>query len=269
MKFSFNSFVPKLTLAAALVGTLAGCDDPEYATPQAITTASTAQARYQVVNAAPGGNNAQLLSIDNVAPATAFAPIPYLGTATYSSLSAGQRLLLFSVTGNLNNQQLAVRPTFNTGSSSTIFLTDSPTRPASGTDPGGVRSVVLADNLSAPAAATDAKIRFVNLATTGTYGIYNTTATPAASLFSAVPFRASRAITNTTTTTPAVTTNFANFTDITAGTYTLEVRSNATTTLPGTQLTTTFAPGKIYTLYVRGTASNATTPLGISVVTHN
>ena len=274
MKFSFNSFVPKLTLAAALVGTLAGCDDPEYATPQAITTASTAQARYQVVNAAPGGNNAQLLSIDNVAPATAFAPIPYLGTATYSSLSAGQRLLLFSVTGNLNNQQVAVRPTFNTGSSSTIFLTDSPTRPASGTDPGGVRSVVLTDNLSAPAVATNAKIRFVNLATTGTYGIYNATTAPATSLFSAVPFRASRAITNTTTTTPAVTTNFANFTEVAAGAYTLDVRASATapatpTPIAGTQLQTTFAPGKIYTLYVRGTAGNATNPLGISVVTHN
>jgi hypothetical protein len=194
-----------------------------------------------------------------------------LSTATYTDLPAGQRLLLFSPANNLNNQQVALRSLFNTNSNTTIFLTDPPTRAASGTDPGGVRTVVLADNLAAPAAGR-ARVRFVNLASTATggntsYGIFNFTSQ--ASLFSAVPFRAYRAITNTSNATPPVTTNFANFTEVNAGTYTLDVRSAATTPLAGTRQDILLAAGKIYTLYVRGVANSTTTPLGISVVTHN
>jgi len=127
--------------------------------------------------------------------------------------------------------------------------------------------LTLTDNLAAPAVATNAKVRFVNLATSGTYGIFSTAT--ASSLFSAVPFRASRASTNTSTATPPVTTNFANFTEVPAGPYALDVRSAATAPLAGTALGVTFVAGKIYTLYVRGVAGSTTTPLGISVVTHN
>ena len=274
MKFSFVSLVTKLTLATSVAGALVGCDDPTYPAPSPIETASTAQASYQIVNASPGGNDAQLLSIDNSAPTSAFASIPYLGIATYASLPAGPRLLLFSVTGNLNSQQVAVRPIFNTNTNTTVFLTDSPTRAASGTDPGGVRTVVLADNLAAPTVATRAKIRFVNLSSSGTYGIFNATTVPTAtSLFSAVPTRRFRDIIFTTpavapSTTPTVT-NFANFTEVPAGPYTLDVRSTATTPLAGTQRVITLIAGKIYTLYTRGVAGNANTPLDISVVTHN
>ena len=274
MKFSFVSLVTKLTLATSVAGALVGCDEPTYPAPSPIETASAAQALYQIVNAAPGGNDAQLLSIDNVAPTSAFAPIPYLETATYANLPAGQRLLLFSVTGNLNSQRVAVRPTFSTNSNTTVFLTDSPTRAAAGTDPGGVRTVVLADNLTAPTVATRAKVRFVNLSSSGTYGIFNTTTVPAGvSLFSAIPTRRFRDITFTTPAVPpsttATITNFANFTEVPEGLYTLDARSAATTALTGTRLPVTLAAGKIYTLYVRGIAGNTTTPLGISVVTHN
>lgn len=268
MKFSFVSLVTKLALATSVAGLLAGCDEPTYPAPSPIATASTAQARYQIVNAAPGASAAQLLSIDNVASSLAAIPA-FLGTVPYATLPAGPRLLLFSVAGNLNSQQVVLRNAFNTNSNTTIFLTDAPTRPASGSDLGGVRTTVLTDNLAPPAVATNAKVRFVNLAPSGTYGIFNTTTVAAGtSLFSAVQFRRYRDVTFTPTGT-TTTTNFANFTDVPAGPYTLDVRSVATTPLANTRQTITLAEGKIYTLYVRGIANNASTPLGISVVTHN
>jgi hypothetical protein len=282
MKFSFISFVPKLTLAAMIASTLVGCDDPEYATPTPVTTSSVGQARVLVVNAAPGSQGVTT-QLDNV---DFGAALPYLTAGTYTNVGAGQRLFLFTdptntpsnATAGATPRIVASRTAFLGGSSYTTFITDPPTRafatPVTGTsDQGGIRTVTLLDNLAAPTVATNAKIRFVNLAPTATggntnYGIYN--ALTQAPLFSAVPIRSYRALTNTSTATPPVTTNFANFTEVPAGAYTLDVRSVATTPVAGTpQLTTTFAAGKIYTLYVRGIAGNATTPLGISVVTHN
>ena len=284
MKFSFNSFVPKLTLAAALVGTLAGCDDPEYATPTPVTTSAVGQARVLVVNAAPGTAGASV-SIDNVASGTA---LPYLGVSSVTSVAAGQRLFLYNDANNIpatpaaattagvapltTPRTFAARSSFSGGLNYTTFITDAPTRayvyPVTATsDQGGIRTLTLTDDLSAPAVATNAKIRFVNLASTGTYGIYNSITQ--ASLFSAVPLRGYRLSTNTSTATPPVTTNFAAFTEVPAGTYTLDVRSTATAPLVGTQQVITLTAGKIYTLYVRGISGNTTTPRGISVVPHN
>ena len=213
MKFSFSSTFTKLTLAAATVASIASCDDPEYPTPTPATAPSTSQGRYLVVNAAPNSGNSQLVSIDNVNVTTPPAAVPYLSTsAAYTNISAGPRLLLFSAPTNLNNQLIPARATFGTNTTSTVFLTDLPTRAASGTDLGGIRSVVLSDNLAAPAAGK-AKIRFVNLATSGTYGIFVTGISPATPLFPVAPTRSSR---GTTTTINGSTFNFANFIEVDA-----------------------------------------------------
>ncbi|GAA3987865.1 hypothetical protein [Hymenobacter antarcticus] len=291
MKFSFVSLVTKLTLATSVAGALVGCDDPTYPTPTPVTTSSVGQAQVLVVNAAPGTTGTSI-TLDNAAFGSA---LPYLGVSTATSVAAGLRLFIYNEPTNIPATPVVTPPptiplpvvtvarpvvsraAFLGGTNYTTFITDLPTRayaaPVTATsDQGGIRLVTLTDNLAPPAVATNAKIRFVNLAPTATggsttYGIFNSLTQ--APLFSAVPIRAYRATTNTSTATPPVTTTFANFTEVAAGTYTLDVRSVATTPLPGTLFPTTFVAGKIYTLYTRGIAGNTTTPLGISVVTHN
>jgi len=291
MKFSFASLFTKLTLATSVAGALVGCDEPTYPTPTPVTESSVGQARVLVVNAAPGTQGVAV-SLDN---APFGAVVPFMGTAAsaYTPVSAGLRLFLFNDPTNIpatpttapagtapitTPRTLASRSAFLGGTSYTVFVTDLPTRAYSfpvtaNSNQGGIQQLTLTDNLTAPT-GTNAKIRFVNLAPTATggnttYGIFNTTTVPTGtSLFSAVPFRGYRLPTNTAGT-PPVTTNFANFTDVAAGTYTLDVRSVAATQLAGTSRTVTLDAGKIYTLYVRGIAGSTTTPLGISTVLHN
>ena len=293
MKFSFVSLITKFTLATSVAGALAGCDDPTYPTPTPVTESSVGRAQVLVVNAAPGSTSVGI-TLDNTAFGT---PLPYLGVSAATSIPAGLRLFIYSEPTNIPAtptptpppatplpvvtvaRPVVARTAFLGGTNYTVFLTDVPTRayafPITATsDQGGIRTLTLLDNLAAPAMATNAKIRFVNLSPSGTYGIFNTSTVPAGtSLFLAVPTRRFRDISFVTPPVPpsttGITTNFANFTEVPEGLYTLDVRSTATTALTGTRLPVTLAAGKIYTLYVRGIAGNATTPLGISVVTHN
>ncbi|HEX8348634.1 MAG TPA: hypothetical protein VF598_01610 [Hymenobacter sp.] len=283
MKFSFAPLFTKLTLATSIASALVGCDEPNYPTPTPATESSVGQARVLVVNAAPGSQGVTTL-VDN----TPFGAVaPYLGTAaaTYTAIGAGQRLFLFNDPANIpatpstapvgtapitSPRTLVSRTAYLGGTNYTTFITNLPTRayvyPVTATsNQGGIQSLTLTDNLAAPTVANNAKIRFVNLSPSGTYGIFNTLT--ATSLFSAAPTRAFQAPSFGT---GAATVNFASFTEVAAGTYNLDVRSNATSQIVGTQLVgTTFAAGKIYTLYVRGVANSTATPLGISVVTHN
>ena len=285
MKFSFISLFTKLTLATSVAGALVGCDEPTYPTPTPVTESSVGQSRVLVVNAAPGTTGTSI-TLDNTAFGT---PLPYLGASAATSIPAGLRLFIYSEPTNIPAtpvvtpppavplpvvtvaRPVVARTAFLGGTNYTIFLTDAPTRayanPVTATsDQGGIRTLTLTDNLAAPTAGT-AKIRFVNLAPSGTYGIFNTTMVPAGtSLFPAVPTRAYRGLTSGT---GSALVTFANFTEVAAGSYTLDVRSTATTPLAGTQQVITLVAGKIYTLYTRGIAGNTTTPLGISVVTHN
>jgi hypothetical protein len=271
MKFSLSSFLTKLTLTASVATVLASCDEPDYGTPTPITASTVGQAQVLVVNAAPGATGTNVL-LDNAPFGSA---LPYLSASSPTLVNAGQRLFIYNEPTNIPSnattgsafRPLIARSAFLGGTNYTVFLTDPTNRAFTGTtDQGGIRTVVLTDNLAAPA-ANKAKIRFVNLAPSGTYGIFNSVTQ--ASLFSAVPTRAYRLTNNGTT---ATSTNYANFTEVDAGTYNLDVRSAATTPLTGTGRSLTFAAGKIYTLYVRGIAASATptsTSLGISVVQHN
>ncbi|WP_084708605.1 DUF4397 domain-containing protein [Hymenobacter norwichensis] len=266
MKFSFVSLFTKLTLATSVAGVLIGCDDPEYDTPKPETTTTLSSARVLVVNASPG-SQAATITVDN---ASVNQTVSYLSSPStgYLQVPVGLRQVGVVVPNNVKDASGnvlpgVVRQQFAAGSSYTVFSTDAPTRAGSGTDLGGVRAIVLNDNLAAPA-ANKAKIRFVNLSSSGTYGIFNSVTQ--ASLFSAVPTRAYRLTNNGTT---ATSTNYANFTEVDAGSYTVDVRSAATTPLAGTGQALTFTAGKIYTLYVRGVAGSTTTPLGVSTVLHN
>lgn len=295
MTYSLPSFFTKLTLAATVATALVGCEEPEYPAAKPETTATTLTGRYLVVNAAPGAGDAQLKSVDNVALATPPAPVSYLAQSAYASITAGQRLLLFSTANNLNNSLISARNGFTSGSNFTIFLTDLPTRASSATDQGGVRSVVLSDNLTAPASGR-ALVRFINLSPSYSSGADSlglfTIASPAPTanptrinqyLFAPIgrSYRATAftipavLATSTTTARAARSLNFANFTSVPAGAYTFEVRRSANITtnrsqviIPATPLT--FAAGKIYTIYSRGTTgATSTTPLGLSTVLHN
>ncbi|MCB2379705.1 DUF4397 domain-containing protein [Hymenobacter sp. BT635] len=302
MNYSIPSFFTKLTLAATVATALVSCEEPEYPAAKPETTPTTLTGRYLVVNAAPGAGDAQLKSVDNTALTTLPAPVSYLAQSAYASITAGQRLLLFSTATNLNNNLIGARNGFNSNSSYTVFLTDLPTRASSATDQGGVRSVVLSDNLAAPASGR-ARVRFINLSPSYSSGadslglftitspISATPPVPPANVI-ALPNRymfapIGRSYRTTTFTIPAVlatattparasrTLNFANFTDIPAGAYSFQVRRSDKITnnasqviIPTTALT--FASGKIYTIYSRGTnAANSATPLGLSTVLHN
>lgn len=271
MRIFHSSFFTKLTLAASATAVLVSCDDPEYPTPVPATTSTVSQSQARIVNAAPGATTTAAL-IDNVAFGSS---LPYLGTIA-TPVSAGQRLFLFNEPTNIPTnatppaapRTVALRSAFLGGNNYTVFLTDQPNRaiPANQTtDQGGIRTLVLTDNLAAPTGANNAKIRFVNLSQSGTYGIFNAAG---ASLFTAAPTRAYRGL---TTGTGASLVTFSNFTEVAAGTYGLNVRSAATTPIAGTAQEFTFAAGKIYTLYVRGLAGSgsSTTALGISSVQHN
>ncbi|SNR69637.1 MULTISPECIES: DUF4397 domain-containing protein [Hymenobacter] len=265
MKFSFASFFTKLTLATSVASALVGCDDPDYATPSPVTTSTVGQAQVTVVNASPGATGTTV-TVDNAAFGTA---LPYLSATNATAVNAGLRLFEFSEPTNIKTASgttivPASRTSFSGGTNYLTFITDAPTRAAAGTDVGGIRTLTLTTSLAAPANADNARIRFVNLSSSGTYGIFNSITQ--ASLFSAAPTRAYRGL---TTGTGASLVTFANFTEVPAATYTLDVRSAVTTPLVGTQQVITFAKGKSYTLYVRGIAGNNATPLGISVVQHN
>lgn len=295
MKSLFSSFLTKLTLTASVASVLSGCDDPEYGTPTPVTESTVGQARILVVNAAPGTQGVTT-TFENLPFGTV---TPYLGSPvnTYSSANAGQRLFVFSDPANIPAtpaaataagvapltapRPLAFRMSYSGGSSYTVFLTDQPTRayayPVTATsNQGGIQALSLTDNLAAPA-TNRAKIRFVNLspsfsAAADTLGLYNTVA----NRFQFRPIgRGYRSISYTVpNSNPARTTNFANFTEVTPGTYTFDVRRGLVAA-PNT-LRIVFAPqsfafeaGKIYTVYTRGINNSTTTPLGISVVQHN
>ncbi|RPD46918.1 DUF4397 domain-containing protein [Hymenobacter sediminis] len=273
MKFSFASLFTKLTLATSVAGALVGCDEPNYPEPKPVTESTVGRASVLVVNAAPGATGT-VVTLDNSPFGSA---LPYLGASATTQVNAGQRLFTFNEPTNIPSnyapgtaRTVTSRSAFNGNAGYTIFLTDQTNRaiPANQTaDQGGIRTLSLPTTIATPA-ANNARIRFVNLSPSGTYGIYNSITQ--APLFSGAPTRAYRTTNNGTT---ATSVNYANFTEVAATTYTLDVRSSTATAVPivESQGTFTFAAGKSYTLYVRGVANstNSATALGISVVQHN
>ncbi len=273
----FKKYIHLGLVAAGALALMTNCDRPEYAEPTPATDPSTASSRVLFVNAAPGAPALNLL-VNNVQVAQA---VPFPGYQPgYAQVGVGAVQLRGkaangTIGGTLGTNDLLFRAgatnnnnfTFVGGRNYTVFTTDTlarprPTTPAGVTDPGGVRFLVVEDNLSAPAAGK-AKVRFLHLAPNApSVGVYN-------SLTNQVLFT-NRAFRATSTGTGATAVNFANFTEVDAGTYSLDVRTAATSAPVLVVPSIAFEAGKIYTVYAHGLlGGTGPQALGAGVVQHN
>jgi hypothetical protein len=295
MRSIFN-YIGKLSLMLSLALYTGACDDPDYPTPD--TTANTqARANILAVNTSPGSTPTHFL-VDNVEQAilpynTKLADQPNLNLVNgYLPIFGGQRLLEINNFDPANAAKtIALRQAFNTNSSSTIFLTDAPSRAAAGTDPGGVRYLVLPDNLAGPAAGK-AGLRFINVAPgSPSLGLYNTVTQqslfPTSKTFTSkagtqgtlnnLQNRSFREVSKTLTISePAPSTvketfteSLTNFTNVDPGTYNLDIRTSTTSLPVATKQNVTLEAGKLYTIYVFGLSGNSATPLGFDIIRHN
>lgn len=270
--------IRKSFIALAAAGLMAAaCSEPESPTPFPANGPSTVSARFLFVNAAPGAPQLNLL-VNNTqsGTSTGFG----VAQAAYAPSQAGNvQLRARAATGQIGGTLGANDLIFRAGATNqnnfasvggrnyTVFATDTitrprPTTPAGTTDPGGLRFLVVEDNLAAPAAGR-AHVRFLHLAA-GAPAVWVNVAGSTTSLF------ANRAYRAVSTGSGASLVNFATFTPVDAGTYTLEVRTGSATgpvalTVPGVIL----ADRKIYTIYANGLLRSTTTPLSAGIVLHN
>jgi hypothetical protein len=268
MKYKLNHILFLLALGNLFM--LGACQDPDYPTPEPATSPTTIRSRVLVVNAAPDAGS-QEVQLDN----TPVGTVPYLGVLNngYVETLAGPRQLrvknVAKASGSGNAADLVTRPTlnptnYNNGNVGyTFFITDVLSRPNTQTAEGGLRFLQVTDNLSAPRTATNAKVRFLHLSPDApAVGVYNTLT--GAEVFAPRAYRATSAGTGATQV------NFTNFTEIPAGTYSLDVRANAASTPVLLVPPLTFEAGKIYTVYAHGLLNGAgPQALGASVVVHN
>lgn len=275
MKTQFIQNISSLAVAALVIGVLVtGCEDIQYPSPTPVTTAANTSARVLFVNATNAPSLATL--IENAPVGSALGPgiaSTYLPIATNSS-----QIRVKGAGGTLGANDLSAKQTFAPNTSYTVFITDTINRPqirnaiGTVTDPGGIRFVTLTDNLAAPAAG-NAHVRVLHLAPDPSVAV-SVRLQPTAPASSTVsPTFVNRAYRVTTVTSGTVTTNYANFTPVVAGTYTAQVYAGATiptsaTVSPILSVSgVTLADGKIYTLYARGLRRTGT--LGAGVVQHN
>ena len=278
MKFSFKTIF-SVTVAALMTLAMVSCKDTEYPTPVPATAASTLTARVLFVNTAPGTT---LNFFTNNVPAG--TNVAFGGNTTYNTVTVGPLQLRAkgatgAIGGILGSNDILFRAgatnqnnfTAASGINYTFFVTDTLNRArATGigaTDPGGPRVLNVTDNLAAPAAG-NAHIRFFHLATNAPAVWVNVLRTGVTAPVVSFANRIYRAVSSGS---GATAVNFANFSPLTAGTYTIEVRTGSATgpvalTVPNVAL----ADGKIYTIFARGlvggTGSNV---LGAGIVAHN
>jgi hypothetical protein len=283
---SITNYISKLSVMLSLLFLAGACDQPDY--PEPNTTANTdARANILVFNTAPGSTTTSFM-VDNVQ----LTALDYLGyTANYATIFGGQRLLEINGFDPAKpDKTIALRQAFNTNSFYTIFLTDQPSRAAAGSDPGGVRYLVVTDNLKTPASGK-AGVRFLNVAPgTSNYGLYNTlTQQSILPTTKSVTSKAGTAgtisnfqqrnyreiapksvsITNPDNSKETVTASITDFEEVAAGNYNLDARTAPTGTPTGNLLNINLEAGKLYTVILRGQSGNATNPLGLSVIKHN
>jgi Domain of unknown function (DUF4397) len=257
-----------------------GCESTQYPTPVPATEASKLSSKVLFINASadapalnfflnntPAGTNVALGG-NTAYNVTTVGSLQLKGKAATGTIggSIGSGDLLFRA-GATNNNNFAAA----SGINYSVFVTDTINRAKpttlGATDPGGLRFLSVTDNLSAPASG-NAHIRFFHLSSNAPAVWVSVSDTTKAIVSFAN--RAYRGIATTATATvPAV--NFANFTPILGGTYSVEVRTGSATgpvalKIPALTLTS----GKIYTIYAKGLAKGiGTKALGAGLVTHN
>ena len=264
----FKNIYCGVLVSFAFAATLTSCQDTDYPVAQPATGASTLSANALFINAAPDApalnffvNN--LAAGGTIAPGAgtaynvvAVGPIELRAKAASGSIGGilGSADVLFRA-GATNNTNFTAAPATNY----TFFVTDSLNRPKAttlgATDPGGPRFLQVADALTAPTAG-NAGVRFYNLSTNSAAVWVNLVASGKTTTpFTNKAYRAS---------VPA-------FSNVPAGTYTVEIRyTSATGKMQASVDKITLADGKIYTMYasglVGGTGSKAMT---VGVAAHN
>lgn len=264
---------------------LMSCEDTDYPAAQPATAASTNQARFLFVNAAPGAPALNFLVENNQAgQGVAFGQ----AAAAYASSQVGAvqlraRAASGQIGGVIGSNDILFRAgatnqtnfVATTGANYTVFATDTLNRPrpttTGATNLGGPQLLVVTDNLTAPAAG-NAHMRFFHLAPDAPAVSVRLVPTSPASV-TVTPTLLNRAYRVTSVGSGTAVTNFANFTPVRAATYTAQVFAGATiptsaTVSPVLSVSgVTLAEGKIYTLYARGLRRNST--LGVGTVLHN
>jgi hypothetical protein len=271
-------------LAVCLVATagLMSCEDPVYPDPAPAEGPSTNLAQVRFVHAAPGVAAMKFFS-SNVQMGNA---VSYLGATPYSIINVGPtqfrgRGATSPIGGTLGEGDVVFRAgatnqtnfTVRSNFSYTVFAGDLaarplPTAPRGVTDPGGIRLLVMEDNLRrigvAALTANQAAVRFVHLAP-GAPAVWVTSSAGFSVTNRAFEF-------GTAAGSRAMTGAASGFTPVTAtGSATVELRTGSATgpvvsALSGLPL----EAGRFYTIYARGqlnvTGDNA---LGLSVIQHN
>lgn len=271
------------TMLSAIL--LMGCEDTDYPAAQPATTASTNQARFLFVNAAPGAPALNFLVENNQAgqgvafgqAATAYVPSQVGAVQLRARAASGQ------IGGVIGNNDILFRAgatnqnnfVATASANYTVFATDTLNRPrpttTGATNLGGPQLLVVTDNLSAPGAG-NAHVRFLHLAPDVSAVSVRLVPTAPTSV-TVTPTLLNRAYRVTSVTSGTVTTNYASFTPTPAATYTAQVFAGATiptsaTVSPVLSVSgVTLADGKIYTLYARGLRRNNT--LGVGTIQHN
>jgi hypothetical protein len=273
MKNSIKSII----LALLAVASMQGCvKETEYPEPTPAREPSALRSRFLFANAGVASPTLNTF-LNNVGAASNLAA--YTNSA-YISTQAGLNQLRAkaatgTIGGTLGSNDLVFRAgatnnnNFNavSGRNYTAFVTDTLARPrpstAGGTDPGGLRFLVVEDNLAAPAAGK-AHVRFFHLAP-GAPAVWINAEGSTTAIFNDRRYRATSSGSGSTLV------NFNAFTPVDAGTYTFEVRTGSATgnvalTVPGVVL----EDGKIYTIYAKGTlAGTGANALGAGVIVHN
>ncbi|WP_077921964.1 DUF4397 domain-containing protein [Spirosoma sp. 209] len=279
---NFIGTVASVMLLSAVL--LSGCEDTDYPAAQPATTPSTNQARFLFVNAAPGApalnffvENTQAGQSLGFGQASAYIPSQVGNIQLRAKAASGQiggvigsgDILFRAGATNQNNFAAAANTNY------TVFVTDTLNRPrpttTNGTNPGGPQFLTVTDNLATPAAG-NAHVRFFHLAPDAPAVSVRLVPTAPASV-TATPAFLNRAYRVTSVGSGTAVTNYANFTPVSAATYTVQVYTGATvptsaTVTPAlTVPNVTLETGKIYTMYARGLRRNNS--LGAGVVIHN
>jgi hypothetical protein len=254
---------------------LNGCKDPEYPTPSP-STSQALNSRILAVNASPDAPAINIL-VNNVQVGSSLG---YLQAFSgYANAAAGPAQLKGkaasgSIGGTLGTNDILFRAgatnqnnfSFTGNTNYTVFITDTLAKPRpnvpGGSNPGGPQFLIVQDNLAVPP-ADSAKVRFFHLAP-GAPAVW-VNVVGGSTLF------ANRAYRAVSTGSGATAVNFANFTNVKSGLYTLEVRTGSASGPVALLVpTVNLEAGKIYTIYARGLLNGTgEKALGASIIQHN
>jgi len=266
-------YLKKITTIMFGVAFLIGCQDPEY--PAAVPSSTVRSANVVFINAAPDAPTPQSFLVNNAEASS--TPFPG-GSSVPVNPSTEQFRIANAIYGVVGSDTVSQKADLVSQTSATaiqgmgnytLILTDTVKRPfgkgsAFASNKGGLSFLsLITDNLTAPASGNSG-IRFLNLAP-GAPSVFLTKGGTAL----AGTLSSSRSYKTTT--------NFTSFTSIAAGAYTnIDVRTGSVTgTIIATLPSTTFADGKLYTIFLSGKAvkigssTKVKVPYAVNVVSHN